>query len=210
LEVSVHAASDATAFISTQASTKVYRSPDGCSQHVDVRISDGAAIAIMPDPVVCFAGARYEQRLDAAMEPRGSLLLLDGYTCGRAARGERWQFDRYESRTTVMRDGRLLLVDATRLDAFPGPIADRMGRFDVILSLLALGPRFAPIRDRMLSHDWAPGLDDDTIAAASPLGANGAILRVAACRFENASRIFRSSFGLLAQLLGDDPFARKW
>ena len=52
--------------------------------------------------------------------------------------------------------------------------------------------------------------DGSVIAAASPLGDDGCIVRVAAERFESASRALRSSFVALARTLGDDPFARKW
>jgi urease accessory protein len=209
IDVHVDAARDTSAFLSTQASTKIYRSPRGCSQHFVARIADGAALAVVPDPVVCFAGAKYAQSVHIDLAPHASLVLLDGYTCGRAARGERWEFREYASRTTVSRGGQPLLVDATRLDHAHGPIADRMGRFEAILSLFAVGPRFACVREAILAHaPHSPG--DAAIAASSPLGADGAILRVAAHRSESASRMFRSSFIALAQMLGDDPFARKW
>jgi urease accessory protein len=209
LDVRIDAGEDTSAFISTQASTKVYRSPSGCSQLLAARVADGAALAVVPDPVVCFAGAKYVQSIDIDLAPTASLLLFDGYTCGRAARGERWRFARYASRTTVSRSGRAVLIDAARLDSAYGPIADRMGRFNVLLSLLAVGPRFASVRDAILADKPHSGRDA-TIAASSPIGTDGAILRVAADRSESASRVFRSSFVALAQVLGDDPLARKW
>lgn len=208
--LNIDAARGTQAFISTQASTKVYRSPAGCSQRLLARVGDEAALAIVPDPVVCFAGAKYTQNTDIALEPRASLFLFDGYTSGRAARGERWLFARYASRTAVTRRGQLLVVDATRLDHECGPIASRMGRFDVILSLLAVGPRFSRVCETILAQDRNGADGGDTIAAASPIGTDGAILRVAAKRTESALRMFRPSFTDLARDLGDNPFARKW
>jgi urease accessory protein len=199
---------DTSALISTQASTKVYRSPNGCSQRMYARVADGATLTLLPDPVVCFAGANYTQDIEVDLAPRASLLLLDGYTSGRAACGERWQFDRYASHTTVSRGGRAVFVDATRLDQSWGPLSERMGRFAVILSLLAIGPRLARVREAILAQPTRLG--NTAIAASSPLGIDGAILRVAADRTESASTMFRSSFGALAGVLGDDPFARKW
>jgi urease accessory protein len=199
---------DASGLISTQASTKVYRSPNGCSQRMYARVADGATLTLVPDPVVCFAGANYTQQIDVDLAPRASLLLLDGYTSGRAACGERWQFDRYASRTSVSRGGQAFFVDATRLDQAWGPLSERMGRFGVIVSLFAIGPRFARVREAILAQPTRLG--DKAIAAPSPLGVDGAILRVAADRTESASTMFRSSFAALAQVLGDDPFARKW
>jgi urease accessory protein len=210
LDVEVEVARGASAFLGTQASTKVYRSPHGCSQRLRARVDGEAALAVVPDPVVCFAGARYEQHIDIALDPTASLVLLDGYTSGRSARGERWAFSRYASRTTLSRGGVPAVIDATLLDPRHGPLAERMGRFDVVLSLLALGPRFAPVRAAMLGCGASRSPDDALIASASPLGEEGCLVRVAAQRFEAASRSLRPSFAALAQVLGDDPFARKW
>jgi urease accessory protein len=204
------------ALLATQASTKVYRSPSaaerpptrpsGCVQHLDVRVGEGARLAIVPDPVVCFAGARYSQRVDVVLAEGASLVLLDAYSCGRAGRGERWHFDRLETRSTIARAGRPALADATLLDRAHGPIAERMAGFGAMATLLAVGPGFAPVRDAMLETRSAEG----ALAAASPVGDDAAVVRVAADRFESASRVLRSSFDALARVLGDDPFARKW
>ncbi len=225
LDIEVDVAREATAFLGTQGFTKVYRSrPDsqgphphlpsngcsgGSSQHLEARVDDAATLVMAPDPVVCFAGSRYTQRIDVDLAPAASVVLLDGYTCGRGARGERWQFSRYASRTTIRRGGIPALIDATRLDPADGPIAARMGRFDAVLSLVALGPRLGGIRDAMLAPELASGCGS-ALVAASPLGHDGAILRVFAERFEAASYALRSSFVELARLLGDDPIARKW
>ncbi len=208
--VDVDAGRGVTALISTQASTKVYRSSEGCSQTLRCSVADEGCLAVLPDPVVCFEGARYTQRIEIDLAPDASAILLDGFTCGRSARGERWKFDRYESRSTLTRGGRVLFADAVRLDPAHGSLAARMGRFEVFLSLLAIGPRVAAVRDSILRDTPSPGADDAAIAAASPIGADGAFLRVAGVSFEQASRLFRPSFAAMTELLGDDPFARKW
>ncbi len=209
----VDAREGTTAFIGTQGSTKVYRSPRGCSQRFHVRIERDAALAIAPDPVVCFAGARYAQEIDVTMDAGASLFLLDSYTCGRSARGERWAFSRFASRTTIEKGGARVLSDATLLDPGHGSVAERMGRFDVVLSLVVLGPRFARVRESLLALGQAPlerGPAIRCLAAASPVAGDGVFLRVAAERFELASSLLRPSFVELAAVLGDDPFARKW
>jgi urease accessory protein len=187
-------------------------------------VGEGALLALLPDPVVCFAEARYAQSIAIALAPGASLVAMDGYTCGRSARGERWAFSRYASRTAITRgegdgdasDGpRDLLVDATLLDPRHGPIAERMGRFDAVLSLVAFGPRLAAVREAMLAI--APQASAGAlVVSASAIGGDreqrdhGCIVRVAAERFETASLALRSSFAVLAGVLGDDPFARKW
>jgi urease accessory protein len=230
VDVDVDVGQDASALLGTQASTKIYRSPAGGPggwHRMSARVAPGGTLAIASDPIVCFAGARYEQAVEIELAPSASLWLLDGYSCGRSARGERWAFSRYASRTIVTRGGRRSIVDATRLDPGPGPLAERMGRFDIVLSLLVVGPRFAASRAAMLeSHRDGPASsplphgelegsvrlpsNETILVAASPLDGDACILRVAAERFEAASRALRSSFASLARVLGDDPFARKW
>jgi hypothetical protein len=80
-----------------------------------------------------------------------------------------------------------------------------------MVSLLAIGPRLEPLRQAMLSSSTCePTRGGSVLVAASPLAEDACILRVAAERFESASRALRSSFAALATVLGDDPFARKW
>ncbi len=211
IDLRVEAEPHASGFVCTQASTKVYRSPHGCSQRLDVHVAQGAAIAILPDPVVPFAGARYRATTEVSLATDASVLIFDATSSGRAARGERWQFARLDSRTEITRAGRVLYVDATRLDPAHGTLAERMGRFDVLASLVAIGPRFAGVRDAMLAGVIAPPPPrESTVWAASPFGPDGVVLRLATDHFENASRVLRSSFAALAQWLGDDPFVRKW
>ncbi len=212
-DIAVDAEAGASAFLTTQSSTKIYGSPEGSSQRLRGCVADDACLAIVPDPVVCFAGARYRQTVDVDLAPRGSLVLFDAYTCGRSARGERWRFDSYSSKSTVLRHGRRVILDSVRLDSHPGAIAERMGAFEAFLTLVALGERFRSVREAILSVA-SPGVSaaaaGRAIVAASPVGEGGAVLRVAATCFESAARIFRSSFAALAEALGDDPFARKW
>ncbi len=209
LDVRVDVAEKAAALLGTQASTKVYRSPRGCSQRLTARVENDGVLALVPDPVGCFAGARYAPHNDVDLAPEASRLRLDGYTCGRSARGERWEFARYASRTTVKRGGVRAVVDSTRLDPVHGPIAERMGRFDVALTLLVVGPRLTAVRESILTAGLASSSGSEVVAA-SPIGSDGCIVRVFSERFESASHALRSSFTELARFLGDDPMARKW
>ena len=62
----------ATAFLSTQASTKVYRSREGTASRLEALVDDDALLVFAPDPVVCFAGARYRQWQRITLAPRGT------------------------------------------------------------------------------------------------------------------------------------------
>src|SRR5206468_10922564 len=96
LQVEVEAG--ARVLLTSQASTKVYRSTKTTRQVVKARVADEAMFVALPDPIVAFAQSRFEQRQRYWLEGRASLVALDWMTSGRHARGEHWQFDRYASR----------------------------------------------------------------------------------------------------------------
>ena len=202
----------AAAFISTQASTKVYRSPQGTSTELHARISTEGLLAVMPDPIVCFAGSRYSQVQSFDLSADSGLVLVDWVSSGRHASGERWAFHEYVARLRARVEGRLVLHDALALRGDDGDVRNRLGRFDVLAVVLILGTRLRaraaelaarvaeiPVRRR-------PG----QLVAATPVGDCGCLLRVAGTSVEQTARTVRESLGFLPGLLGDDPWARKW
>jgi len=202
----------ARCFFGTQASTKVYRNPDflPCSHSLEAHIGSGALLALAPDPVQCFAGARYEQRQSFHLAPDANLILLDWVSAGRLARGERWAFQRYFSANEVHRESRLIIADALELDSTASnPF--RSGRFNCLATLLLLGPKLQPhavaMLRRVADRPIAPG--DSLLLAASPLQ-DGVLLRMATNGVETAGRAIAEHLHFLPELLQDDPWARKW
>ncbi len=212
LSLAVDVEAGARALVGTQASTKVYRSPHGTSQRLSARVGAGALLVLVPDPVVCFAGATYAQETIAELaDETASLVLLDAYTCGRAARGERWAMARYSSRTRVSVGGRVIACDAALLDPAHGDIAARMGRFDAFATIFALGPAAAAVRDSLhaASISTAPR-GASRLHAFTALSPARSIGRVAADSAHEAAAAVRALLAPLARELGDDPLARRW
>jgi urease accessory protein len=202
----------ASALLGTQASTKVYRSPRGSSQTVCARVGGGGLLAVLSDPVSCFAGARYEQRIDVDLaDEDATLVLVDTLTCGRAARGERWAFTRYASRTRVSRAGRVLVIDAVLLDPEHGDLATRAGRYDAFGTVIAVGPRAGEVRARILAAAASPPTAPSTrlIAATTP-GPDVVLARLATTSAQEAAATVRALVQPVARELGDAPFARRW
>ena len=131
----------AAAFLSTQASTKVYRSQRGTSSELHARVSTEGLLAVIPDPVVCFAASRYRQVQSFDLSADSGLVLVDWVSSGRHASGERWAFDEYVASLRARVEGRLVLHDALALRGDDGDLRDRLGRFDVLAVLLILGTR---------------------------------------------------------------------
>ena len=164
--LTVRVGPNATLVLGTQSSTKVYHargamvaasagapapSPPALLSTCAV-VAAGGLLALLPDPVVAFADARFRQHTRVALAPRGSCVLLDWFTSGRRARGEAWSFASYESKTEVSVCGgdqggdqegrRALFVDALRLQrSVSSPLASRMGRAHVLGTLILTGPR---------------------------------------------------------------------
>jgi urease accessory protein len=205
IRLDVDVGDGATAMLSTQSSTKAYRGSS--EQRLRARVGRGALLVAIPDAVSCFREASYEQRAHMELEPEASLVFLDAFTCGRSARGERWLFARYASRTRIDVAGRNVLTDSILLDPAHGPLPARMGRFDAFATLVALGPRARTIAESFLSVPFSPG--SPSVQAASILD-DGAILRVAATSAELCACAVREALTPLPSILGDDPFARKW
>jgi urease accessory protein len=215
IEVDVEAG--AAALLSTQASTKVYRSPAGASTRLDARVGEGGLLVSLSDPVVCFASSDYRQAQAFAIDPSAGLVAVDWMTSGRRGSGERWAFDGYASTTRLHVGGRLALHDAVRLDRADGDLASRAGRVDVLATVVVAGERLAadaarvvvtvaalPVERRgavVVSASSLPGL-----ALAPP----GCVVRLAGAQIEDVRRVLRGLLDFVPGLLGDDPWARKW
>jgi len=212
VRMTVEVADGARAFLSTQASTKVYRSAAPSSQHLHARAGDDALLAVVPDPVVCFAGSSFSQEQSYELSSRATLVAVDWITSGRHATGERWLFDRYSSRIDVRRDGRRILYDCLRLDGDDGAVPRRMGRFNVCLLAVMIGPlaQLAAARTVARVGDLPVDRQSDLLLSAAPLGGDGAILRMAGTGVEQVSTALREHLRFLVPLLGDDPWLRKW
>ena len=205
----------ARCFLGTQASTKVYRNPDQlpCGHVTHATVDAGALLVFAPDPVQAFAASTYAQRQEFHLAPDASLVLLDWFTSGRAARGERWAFSRFASRSDVFVDAQRAFLDSIRLDPSDGALdsAHRTGRFNCFATLLILGPLVQDMAAKLLPDIAARSVERRAalVCSASPIR-EGALLRIASEQVEAVGQELHRHLAPLAELLGDDPWARKW
>ncbi|RPA99902.1 UreD-domain-containing protein [Choiromyces venosus 120613-1] len=113
----------------TQGSTKIFKQKsDGhkTRQALDVRLCRGARLLLLPDPLQPFGESVFSQIQRFWLEEDGGMVVLDWVTEGRAARGERWDLESFESRNEVycLDSGRLLLRDAILLKSVPSTDGD--------------------------------------------------------------------------------------
>lgn len=200
IHLDVHVEHGATLVLFTQASTKVFRG--SATQSLTAHVQ-GTLIAL-PDPVAPFGGASYTQRVDVALHgAEARCVVMDGFTSGRPAFGERWAFERIDLRTTIRRGQRVLLRDALRLDAKDGSVARRMARFDAMLTLVSASAD--PVSRAIAGSDevWR-----DLVVAAS-LRDDLAVARIAATSPERALAAARTRLRNLPEMGAVDPFGSR-
>jgi urease accessory protein len=212
IELNAQIGPDARALLTTQASTKVYRSLRPCTQSVNATVGAHAMFAVVPDPIVCFADADLTQTQRYDLHADASLVLVDWVTSGRHACGERWAFSRYQSRLRITRGSRQVLFDAVVLEPGIDSVASRMRRFEVLLTAVVTGPLVADAaRDVVNRVSQTPIVRGaDVVATAAVLGDGGALLRVAGTSVEQVACVLRVELGFLSHLTGDDLWSRKW
>ena len=82
----------------------------------DGTVGANALLAVVPDPIVCFAAADFAQQQRYDLHPDASLVMVDWMTSGRHAAGERWAFSRYESRFDIRRGSQRIFFDGLVLE----------------------------------------------------------------------------------------------
>jgi urease accessory protein len=212
VRIDVEVGPQASALISTQASTKVYRSDRRATQELDAEVARDGLLVVLPDPVTCFAGSDYLQEQRVRLRPGASLVLVDRLTAGRIDSGERWLFNQYRSRTRIWEGDRLVLHDAVRLTPQDGDLQRRMGRFNCFAMVALLGPALRETAATLVAVVGSQPIARQArlLTSAAPLGDAGALLRIAGSSVEEVARVVREYLGVVPALLGDDPLSRKW
>ena len=106
--------------LATQAAERGYRSSGGHGA-VTTRLSLGAGARIdwLPQETILFDGAALHRRLEVEMAEDATLLAVEPVLLGRSAMGETVQRADFRDRWEIRRAGRLIHLEALRLD---GPI----------------------------------------------------------------------------------------
>ncbi|CAZ82049.1 unnamed protein product [Tuber melanosporum] len=177
----------------TQGSTKIFKQKvegDIARQALDVRLCRGARLLLLPDPLQPFEGSVFSQiqrfwlqEDEGEGEGEGGMVVLDWVTEGRAARGERWELERFESRNEVYctGSGRLLLRDALVLNSLSSTntreesLRGKMDGLVVFATLIIRGSAFERLatftKDKFSNEPRIGGRNFDTGGKVG--GANG-------------------------------------
>jgi urease accessory protein len=199
---------DATLFLSSQASSKVYRGARSMFT-VDATVGARGTLVAWPDPVVCFAGAAFDQVQRFALAEEANLIAVDAWTAGRIARGERWAFERLATRLAIAIDGQPVLDDAVLLSREHGDLGSRLGELGAFATVVLVGPRLAEASDRLAAEIAGRELASPLVTASRwPWGL---VVRIAAPSAESLTLTLRALLDdCVIKLLSANPWTRKW
>lgn len=140
--------------LKTLGSTKIYKSIGEKVVHQIIRFSlaSGSILALLPDPMTCYANSNFRQSQHLNLEKNASVVVCDWYSSGRKHMGESWLADRLQSEISITIDGKLMLYD--NLDIMTtkySSAADKVGNYHVIGCVIIVGPRTTDLRKRLLT-----------------------------------------------------------
>lgn len=109
-EIESEAGSDA--IFTTPGNNKYYRMDDDCAKVWNrLYVHSGGVLEYLPEHNVPFAESTVYQENEFYVEKGAVLFAADMVTPGRVASGERFDYNRYSSRTCIYIDGELALYD---------------------------------------------------------------------------------------------------
>jgi urease accessory protein len=213
--------------VSTQASTRIFRSIDGAvaEQHTVGELAENTLAVVFPDPVVPQAGSRYRQTQAWHLHPTALLLLVDWFHSGRMDQGEQFAFTALHSELRVRVAGRLVLLDrfdfepAENIATSPANFAGYQTFFSVFLVGSPEDARFQALA-AMLAEQKMPGstgphfnlTNRDCVISVARAREQVWVLRAAAHSRMALQPLCNKILAALAdtELLGYNPLARKY
>ena len=213
--------------LSTQASTRVFRSIDGAvaEQHTAGTLGAGALVVVFPDPVVPQAGSRYRQTQEWHLQPDSLLLVVDWFHSGRMDQGERFAFAALQSELRVRVAGRLVLLDRfgfvpeEHIAASPANFAGYQTFFSAFLVGAPDDPRWQRLAQALQGQQLPGRADphfrlaaDGCAVAVAQARDNVWVLRAAAPSRLQLQPLCEALLAALAhdELLGFNPWLRKY
>jgi urease accessory protein len=103
--------------LTSQSAMQIHPSPDGATALLEssYHVEDGAHLHCEWQPLIPFAEAQIDQRIDLNIEGGGSVYWSDALMSGRQASGERWNFASLAHELSVSRDGSLEFLERYRI-----------------------------------------------------------------------------------------------
>jgi urease accessory protein len=125
--------------VTTTGATRLYRHRPGpdASQQTTLRVAQDGLLEYLPDPLIPFAGARYQQQLSIELAEGAGLFYWELLTPGREASGEIFAYDRVGLGLELCAGGDLVALERMELEPALRPLTSplRWGAFRYMATL---------------------------------------------------------------------------
>ena len=139
LQLEVYVGPTAQAQLTTTGATRVYRHRPGpdASQQTVLRVGKDALLEYLPDPLIPFAGARYQQHVSIELAEGAGLFAWEMVAPGREASGETFAYERVELALEICAAGELVALERMELEPALRPLTSplRWGQYRYMATL---------------------------------------------------------------------------
>ncbi len=117
-KISVTLREGARVVLLTQSATKIHKMNDGltASQDISFHVANNSRLEYYPERTIPYALSSFKQNLNIQLELGAQFGMLETWTTGRVLRGERLEFTKYASKTSVRINNKLEYLDSFTLE----------------------------------------------------------------------------------------------
>ncbi len=134
LALRVEVAAGASVVLTTTGATRLYRARKESAmarQSTTIRVGEGARLEYLPDPLIPFAGSRFEQNTTVVLEEGATLFWWETIAPGRAARDELFQYRQLRLSTEIRAGEKPIAIECADLEPESRPLSSpaRLGPY---------------------------------------------------------------------------------
>lgn len=119
LSISADIGPHACVQLTSTSATRIYRSPPItpiATQTYSIQIQEGGLLEYLPDPLIPFAGSRYQQQTHINLAQDAGLFWWETITPGRTARGEVFDYEQLHLATKITAQGKPLVLEHMKIE----------------------------------------------------------------------------------------------
>ncbi|MBI3327538.1 MAG: urease accessory protein UreD [Nitrospinae bacterium] len=193
--------------LTTASATKVHPSTAASAeQSLAIELGPGSSLEYLPEPTILFHAAHWWQRTVVRRAVDSRLLLLEGWSAGRVAQHEVFQFSSLETTIEVYTEERLSLFDRMRIcpAAYPYQALGLWeGRPHLLTMYLLQETHPVDVWLRAIQEELSADL---VLAGVSRLEAPGIAARVLAGEAETLTRVTQTLWQKIREGLWGEPW----
>ncbi len=133
-QVQVDVSENARAQLTTTSATRIYRCSESAGdafQINEIKVRKNALLEYVPDALIPFAGARYQQRTQIELAGGAGLFWWEIYAPGREASGEIFSYEKLSLGLDIKSEGRVVAIERNLLEPQKRPLNSlvRLGHY---------------------------------------------------------------------------------